>query len=90
MNPFTLLPPKVRLTAFIIVALAGAVLTAIAAGYTGIAQDAPQWVTFGLAAVGSISTLTNAVAATHVYKAPGGYAPVKDPAQVGATEHGGA
>lgn len=71
MNPLTFLPKKFRLWVYLALSTIGALLTATAAGFGGIDQHAPNWVVFGLAAVGSLSTVTNAVAASHVYKDAG-------------------
>ena len=66
MNPLNFLSARLQLRVYLTLAVASALLTAAVAGYGAINADLPAWLSFGLAAVGSLSTITNAVAASHV------------------------
>ena len=65
-NVLTLLSPKARRVIYIILGSLAALLTAAAAFFAFSPYPIPWWIPAALAGLGSLSTATNAIAASNV------------------------
>lgn len=67
-NPLTLIPPKVRLALYLILFLVSVGLTSVAAYFTALNQDVPDWCIGGAAALVPVMAAFTAVAASNTQR----------------------